>query len=720
MSYPARYEASLLRHRRLEKELEELPRGGAPPLLLPARLLSCRADMAGVLASAILEDPKPGEAPLLLLNQITALLAQDTAARYGGAAGASAARADVAALSGLADRANRERPIPAVPPTAPGNAGSTMVAGQMNFSDAFFEEYPECVRGNAGSYCGDSSSDSSDGEEGEEGGGAKGEAPKANSAAAAPSRSDGTGGCDGQIAVRFSYGNSQDRSARPPPPTQHRNPYANPYAGAAPTSHGRNPYATGGAAAGRPGSAGSVAPLGDWGSHEGRRPKSDGVSPASQFMTAREVAGVLPPTDDGGGEYGANAPPSSSPHEAQQLNPSVKNSLSAGLKRKFQPPKRTLGNTAKGSNGGGVSIGPGGTIRKLGGSSGGGGGAASLHRKDGSDGAAISTNANSGGGGDDDNLPEELKGMDKELVDKIMNEIVDSGESVTFDDIAGLHDAKQTVLELVCWPMKRPDLFTGLRRGPNGLLLFGPPGTGKTLIGKAIAHESGACFFSISSSSLTSKWIGEGEKLVRTLFAVAAYKEPAVVFIDEIDSLLTQRKADENEASRRIKTEFLVQLDGTGTSGQGRVLCIGATNRPHELDDAARRRFVKRLYIPLPELADREILLRSLLNKNHHSLSFSEVTKLASAADGFSGADLKALCTDASMGPIRQLGHRALEIDPKDVPPISYKHFRRSLKGMNPSVSKDDLNVYLKFNETYGSKRAGNDDEDDISDASDE
>lgn len=100
-------------------------------------------------------------------------------------------------------------------------------------------------------------------------------------------------------------------------------------------------------------------------------------------------------------------------------------------------------------------------------------------------------------------------------------------------------------------------------------------GTGKTLIGKAIAHESGACFFSISSSSLTSKWIGEGEKLVRTLFAVAAYREPAVVFIDEIDSLLTARKADENEASRRIKTEFLVQLDGTGTSGQGRLLCIG-------------------------------------------------------------------------------------------------------------------------------------------------
>ena len=171
--------------------------------------------------------------------------------------------------------------------------------------------------------------------------------------------------------------------------------------------------------------------------------------------------------------------------------------------------------------------------------------------------------------------PEALRGLDENLVNKIMNEIVDNGEPITFDDIAGLADAKQTILELVCWPMKRPDLFTGLRRGPNGLLLFGPPGTGKTLIGKAIAHESGACFFSISSSSLTSKWIGEGEKLVRTLFAVAAYREPAVVFIDEIDSLLTARKADENEASRRIKTESLVQLDGTGTSGQGRLLCIG-------------------------------------------------------------------------------------------------------------------------------------------------
>ena len=144
----------------------------------------------------------------------------------------------------------------------------------------------------------------------------------------------------------------------------------------------------------------------------------------------------------------------------------------------------------------------------------------------------------------------------------------------------------------------------------------------------------------------------------------------------------------------------------------------GATNRPHELDDAARRRFVKRLYIPLPEQSDREILLRTLLKKNTHSLTDEEITKLSSATHGYSGADLKALCNDASMGPIRDLGARAMEIAAEDVPPISYKHFRRSLKGMNPSVSEEDLDDYIKFNDAYGNKhREDNDDDDDDDDS---
>ena len=149
-----------------------------------------------------------------------------------------------------------------------------------------------------------------------------------------------------------------------------------------------------------------------------------------------------------------------------------------------------------------------------------------------------------------------------------------------------------------------------------------------------------------------------------------------------------------------------------------RIEQTGATNRPHELDDAARRRFVKRLYIPLPERPDREILLRTLLKKNVHSLSDEEITKLSSATHGYSGADLKALCNDASMGPIRDLGARAMEVAAEDVPPISYKHFRRSLKGMNPSVSEEDLDDYIKFNDTYGNKhREDNDDDDDDDDS---
>lgn len=259
---------------------------------------------------------------------------------------------------------------------------------------------------------------------------------------------------------------------------------------------------------------------------------------------------------------------------------------------------------------------------------------------------------------DEDELPEELKKYGKELVESIENEIIESCESISFAQIAGLEGPKAIVQEVVCWPLKRPDLFTGLRQAPNGLLLYGPPGTGKllptftfhfsrkvragkTLVGKAIAHESTATFFGISSSSLTSKWMGQGEKLVRTLFAVASFRQPAVVFIDEIDSLLKARSADENEATRRIKTEFLVQIDGVGR--RARVLVVGATNRPQELDEAARRRFTKRLYIPLPTLADRESLLRVLLATNPHALQESDIEQLARNTDGFSGADLKTL-----------------------------------------------------------------------------
>ena len=179
-----------------------------------------------------------------------------------------------------------------------------------------------------------------------------------------------------------------------------------------------------------------------------------------------------------------------------------------------------------------------------------------------------------------------------------------------------------------------------------------------------------------------------------------------MVFIDEIDSLLTQRKASENEASRRIKTEFLVQLDGTGTAGQGRVLVIGATNRPQELDEAARRRFVNRLYIPLPNEADRKALIKIMVAKvDRHGLSESDLDRLAQKTDGYSGADLKNLCQDAAMVPMRLLIEElggVEDVDENAVPPLVLKHFKTALKKNKPSVSPDDLLQYTEWTKLYG------------------
>lgn len=296
-----------------------------------------------------------------------------------------------------------------------------------------------------------------------------------------------------------------------------------------------------------------------------------------------------------------------------------------------------------------------------------------------------------------------LKNVEPRMVELIMNEIMDHGPPVHWEDIAGVEFAKATIKEIVVWPMMRPDIFTGLRGPPKGILLFGPPGTGKTLIGKCIASQSGATFFSISASSLTSKWVGEGEKMVRALFAVARCQQPAVIFIDEIDSLLSQRGDGEHESSRRIKTEFLVQLDGATTSSEDRILVVGATNRPQEIDEAARRRLVKRLYIPLPEASARKQIVVNLMSKEQCCLTDEETELVVQQSDGFSGADMTQLCREASLGPIRSL-HTAdiATISPDQVRPIAYIDFENAFRTVRPTVSPKDLELYENWNKTFG------------------
>jgi len=165
-------------------------------------------------------------------------------------------------------------------------------------------------------------------------------------------------------------------------------------------------------------------------------------------------------------------------------------------------------------------------------------------------------------------------------------------------------------------PVRFPQLFTGKREPWHGVLLYGPPGTGKSYLAKACATEADGTFFTISSSDLVSKWMGESEKLVRNLFEMAREKTPAVIFIDEVDSLCgTRGQSGESDASRRIKTEFLAQMDGVGRS-RSLILVLAATNTPWDLDIAFRRRFEKRVYIPLPDVVARAQMLRLCLEES--------------------------------------------------------------------------------------------------------
>ncbi|EGZ28106.1 hypothetical protein PHYSODRAFT_554382 [Phytophthora sojae] len=284
----------------------------------------------------------------------------------------------------------------------------------------------------------------------------------------------------------------------------------------------------------------------------------------------------------------------------------------------------------------------------------------------------------------------------------ILDEVLDHSPGVHWGDIAGLQVAKQILQEAVILPTLRPDLFTGLRAPPRGVLLFGPPGTGKTLLAKAVATEAKATFFNISASSLTSKWVGEGEKLVRALFEMARELQPSVVFMDEIDALLSTRSASENEASRRIKNQFFTELDGAASSQEDRILVMGATNLPQELDEAIVRRLEKRIYVPLPDAPSREGLIRHLLGSQKFSLSSKDIKHIVKATEGYSGSDLKAVCKDAALGPIRELGAKVANVKAEDVRGINASDFQVALMRVRPSVSTTTIEALVSWNEQYG------------------
>jgi spastin len=194
---------------------------------------------------------------------------------------------------------------------------------------------------------------------------------------------------------------------------------------------------------------------------------------------------------------------------------------------------------------------------------------------------------------------------------------------------------------------------------------------------------------------------------VRTLFALAAERAPSVIFIDEIDSILSARSANEHEASRRLKTEFLVQMDGVAAAGAGdaatRVVVLGATNRPEELDEAVRRRLVRRIYIALPDDTAREALLRRTLSGAAFALPPAALARLVAATDGYSGSDLAALCREAALAPLRELGDAVATVPASRVRALAMRDFEAAMRVIRPSVDRTQLAHFAAWDAEFGS-----------------
>lgn len=250
----------------------------------------------------------------------------------------------------------------------------------------------------------------------------------------------------------------------------------------------------------------------------------------------------------------------------------------------------------------------------------------------------------------------------------IAMEVVSPNEiPVTFDDIGGLDGIIEELTESVIYPLTMPHLYSGhssLLSAPSGVLLYGPPGCGKTMLAKALARESGACFINLHISTLTEKWYGDSNKLVAAVFSLARKLQPTIVFIDEIDAVLGQRRSGEHEASGMVKAEFMTHWDGLASStkqaGNQRICILGATNRIQDIDEAILRRMPKKFPVSLPNSSQRRqifgiTLAETKLDKSSEDgkLAF-DMTALVRASAGMSGSDIKEACRDAAMVPVRE------------------------------------------------------------------
>jgi len=333
---------------------------------------------------------------------------------------------------------------------------------------------------------------------------------------------------------------------------------------------------------------------------------------------------------------------------------------------------------------------------------------------------------------------EDMDPEDKKRNDSLSSAIVTTKPNVKWDDVAGLYQAKEYLKEAVIFPIKFPQMFTGNRKPWKGILLYGPPGTGKSYLAKAVATEISSTFFSIAPSDIVTKWLGDSERLVKQLFEMAREKKNSVIFVDEVDSLCSSRNDQESESARRIKTEFLIQMNGVGNDSDG-ILVLAATNIPWGLDMAIRRRFEKRIYIGLPEPQARAKMFQIHIGNTPNTLTPGDYKKLAEATEGYSGSDIQSLCKDAIMQPVRAVQNAThfktirgpcrddpdvmreyvtpcspgdpnaqemtwMDIDPEKLkePEITFADCLKSIRVIKPSVSTKDLDKYVEYTRDFG------------------
>ncbi|KAI9167262.1 Protein MSP1 [Paramyrothecium foliicola] len=232
---------------------------------------------------------------------------------------------------------------------------------------------------------------------------------------------------------------------------------------------------------------------------------------------------------------------------------------------------------------------------------------------------------------------------------------------VGFDDIGGLELIIEELKESVIYPLTMPHLYSHagpLLSAPSGVLLFGPPGCGKTMLAKALAHESGASFINLHISTMTEKWYGDSNKIVRAVFSLARKMQPCIIFIDEIDAVLGTRRSGEHEASGMVKAEFMTLWDGltsansSGTPAQ--IVVLGATNRINDIDEAILRRMPKKFPVPLPGQEQRRRILQLILQDTKTDPDNFDLNYVAKITAGMSGSDIKEACRDAAMAPVRE------------------------------------------------------------------